>query len=281
MDELEEPFKSDKQSENTKEEIESLSKYENRIKRISSTISMFEKKLQTPEANQFETKFRIIHEELKIAYISLAIHNYYEATSTTKNYQYIKEVRIKCSKCLDILESIMQELSEDKENNDEFYEKLEKVPIANRLNLTKELGFLIDVLKQNGESQEKIKWLISGFISRLASIAKKSFNPKELSKKMDPFQNRQNSSLWVEFASLVAKILQEAAIYHRKKYEVFLRNESDFLKAIDFLEDLSLFYFWTGEIEKRGPIKKQIEVWNQKFKQDIKNEFEKPRGHEQ
>ncbi len=145
----------------------------------------------------------------------------------------------------------------------EYSEKLSKLDgmsDKDKLNLIRQIGFCIDLVKRSFGDNTKWKWSFVEIDGRFAILCKNLFDLRRYQKLDSPtetgFRERRSH------ISIIQKTILVASQEYREKYELSTKDIEDLKKGIDFQKALLRINNILGDTEKIENNKKQIEVWN-------------------
>ncbi|MDR2784323.1 MAG: hypothetical protein LBB83_00240 [Treponema sp.] len=136
----------------------------------------------------------------------------------------------------------------------------------------RKMGLAFDLLKNILGDSSKWKWLFVVLEGRLAAAAKNMLDMKNMIANLDP--RAEERTVTVFHLRRVKKLLAQAAERYREKYELSSRNTEDFQQAINFLNALKRLHILLNERSDVEAIKKTVEVWNNKMKDDLRKRKE-------
>jgi hypothetical protein len=136
----------------------------------------------------------------------------------------------------------------------------------------RKMGLAVDLLRDVFGDSSKWKWLFAVLEGRVAAAAKNMLDMKNMVANLDP--RAEEREVTVFHLRRVKRLLAQAAERYREKYELSSRNTEDFQRAINFLNALKRFHVLLGERSDVEEIKKTVEVWSNKLKDDIRKKKE-------
>jgi hypothetical protein len=138
----------------------------------------------------------------------------------------------------------------------------------------RKMGLVIDLLKDVFGDSSKWKWSFVVLEGRAAAVAKNMLDMKSMVANLDP--RAEEREVTVFHLRRVKKLLAQAAERYREKYELASRNTEDFRQAINFLNALRRLHILLGERSDAEEIRRTVEVWNNKLKEDLRKKKESP-----
>jgi hypothetical protein len=136
----------------------------------------------------------------------------------------------------------------------------------------RKLGLAIDLLKNIFGDSSRWKWVFVDLDGRLAVAAKNMLDMKNAIVNLD--LQAKERGVTVFYVRRIKELLMQAADRYREKYELASRNTEDFQQAINFLNALKRFHILLNERSEAEEIRKTVEVWNNKLKDDIRRKKE-------
>ncbi|MDR0710422.1 MAG: hypothetical protein LBF77_10195 [Spirochaetaceae bacterium] len=136
----------------------------------------------------------------------------------------------------------------------------------------RKMGLAADLLKDFFGDSSKWKWSFVVSEGRLAAAAKNLLDMKSMVVNLDPRSEEHEATVF--HLRRVKKLLMQAAERYREKYELSSRNTEDFQQAINFLNALKRFHTLLNERSEAEEIRKTVEVWNNKLKDDLRRKKE-------
>jgi hypothetical protein len=136
----------------------------------------------------------------------------------------------------------------------------------------RKMGLAIDLLKDVFGDSSKWKWSFVVLEGRLAAAAKNMLDMKNMVANLD--LRAEEREVTVFHLRRVKKLLVQAAERYREKYELSSRITEDFQQAINFLNALRRLHILLNERSDAEEIRKTVEVWNNKMKDDLRRRKE-------
>ena len=127
-------------------------------------------------------------------------------------------------------------------------------------------GFAVSTFCDSFMENSKWKWILVEIRARFAVIVKNLINYKTFTALNVPNQPGYESRFYL--VETAKKLMQEAADNYREKYEIAGQNISDINTAIHYLSALRQIHVYLGESVPAEDVKKRIEVWTAKMKDD-------------
>ncbi|MDR2053141.1 MAG: hypothetical protein LBP80_06985, partial [Treponema sp.] len=132
----------------------------------------------------------------------------------------------------------------------------------------RKMGLAIDLLKETFGDSSKWKWSFVTLEGRLAAVSKNMLDMKNMVANLDPRSEERNATVF--HVRKVKQLLVQAAERYREKYELSSRDIEDFQQAINFLNALKRLHILLNEKSKVEEIRKTVEAWDDKMKDDIR-----------
>jgi hypothetical protein len=136
----------------------------------------------------------------------------------------------------------------------------------------RKMGLAADLLKDAFGDSSKWKWSFVVLEGRLAAAAKNLLDMKSMVVNLDPRSEEHEATVF--HLRRIKKLLAQAAEHYREKYELSSRDTEDFQQAINFLNALKRFHILLNERSEVEEIRKTVEVWNNKLKDDLRRKKE-------
>ncbi|MDR0452309.1 MAG: hypothetical protein LBH15_04640 [Treponema sp.] len=132
----------------------------------------------------------------------------------------------------------------------------------------RKMGLSIDLFKDIIGYSPKWKWVFVGLDGRLAAAAKNIIDMKSMVANLNPRSEEYEATVF--HLRMVKKLLARAAERYREKYELSSQITEDFQQAINFLNALKRLHILLNERSDAEEVKKTVEVWSNKLKEDIR-----------
>jgi len=241
--------------------------YQQKIKYYKTKIDVIKKDINQLKIESVNNKNKEPLLYFKIANLILNLITYYCALNeisvylmSVKNTTFLEKARQQLYETIIVIEKVVTNLvNVPFSEYSEYLIPLASVSDLERLNYIKKLGYCIDLVKENFGENTKWKWSFVEIEARFSVIAKNIFDLKRFQKLDDPheegFQDRK------KMFSIIQRLLYDASLGYREKFELSTKDTEDLIKAIDFQSALLRLNQLTGDQEKIEKCKKHIEVW--------------------
>ncbi len=188
-----------------------------------------------------------------------------------KNESWLTEGRKVCLRAIIIMEELVTGFVEtDFASVEEKLLPLEEViDDDEKWRLVRKTGFAISTFCDSFMENSKWKWILVEIRARFAVIVKNLINYKTFTALNVPNQPGYESRFYL--VETAKKLMQEAADNYREKYEIAGQNISDINTAIHYLSALRQIHVYLGESVPAEDVKKRIEVWTAKMKDDSRS----------
>lgn len=188
-----------------------------------------------------------------------------------KNESWLVEGRKTCLKAVIMMEGLVSNFIEtDFSAVEEKLEALEEViDDDEKWRLVRKTGYAISTFCDSFMENSKWKWLLVEIRARFAVIVKNMINYKTYLAGNVPGQPGYESRFYL--LETAKRIMQEAADNYREKYEIAGQNMTDINTAIHYLSALRQIHVYLGESASAEDVKKRIEVWTAKMKDDSRD----------
>lgn len=185
-----------------------------------------------------------------------------------KNESWLVEGRKTCLKAIIMMEDLVTNLVEtDFAPVEEKLVALEMViDDDEKWRLVRKTGYAISTFCDSFMENSKWKWLLVEIRARFAVIVKNLINYKTFQSGNIPSQPGYEARFYL--LETAKRLMQEAADNYREKYEIAGQNMADINTAIHFLSALRQIHIYLGESVPAEDIRKRIEVWTAKMKDD-------------
>lgn len=185
-----------------------------------------------------------------------------------KNESWLVEGRKTCLKAVIMMEELVTNLVEtDFASVEEKLLVLEQViDDDEKWRLVRKTGYAISTFCDSFMENSKWKWLLVEIRARFAVIVKNLINYKTFQIGNVPNQPGYESRYYL--SETAKRMMQEAADNYREKYEIAGQNMADINTAIHYLSALRQIHIYLGESVPAEDVKKRIEVWTAKMKDD-------------
>lgn len=185
-----------------------------------------------------------------------------------KNESWLVEGRKTCLKAVIMMEELVTNLVEtDFASVEEKLLVLEQViDDDEKWRLVRKTGYAISTFCDSFMENSKWKWLLVEIRARFAVIVKNLINFKTFQIGNVPNQPGYESRYYL--SETAKRMMQEAADNYREKYEIAGQNMADINTAIHYLSALRQIHIYLGESVPAEDVKKRIEVWTAKMKDD-------------
>ncbi|MDR1352881.1 MAG: hypothetical protein LBK05_06320 [Treponema sp.] len=132
----------------------------------------------------------------------------------------------------------------------------------------RKMGLAIDLLKDLIGYSSKWRWVFVGLDGRLAAAAKNMIDMKSMVTNLNPRAEEYEATVF--HLRMAKRLLAQAAERYREKYELSSQISEDFQQAINFLNALKRLHILLNERSDAEEIKKTVEAWSNKLKEDIR-----------
>jgi hypothetical protein len=157
----------------------------------------------------------------------------------------------------------------------EYEEKLAEIgPVdaRRRYAIIRKVGLAIQLLENAYGDNTKWRWAFVELEGRFAAVAKNIIDLKTAVANTDPRSPDYEPT--VNHLRLIKKLLMQAAVRYREKYELSTNRIDDFKMSIHFLNSLRRLHNLFGEREESETLKKKADIWSSKLEVDIKKQEE-------
>ncbi|MDR1411444.1 MAG: hypothetical protein LBI91_04495 [Spirochaetaceae bacterium] len=138
----------------------------------------------------------------------------------------------------------------------------------------RKMGLAIDLLKDLAGYSSKWRWVFVDFEGRLAASAKNIIDMRNMVANLSPRSEEYEATVF--HLRMAKKLLAQAAERYREKYELSSQISEDFQQAINFLNALKRLHILLNERSDAEEIKKTVEAWSNKLKEDIRRKRGSP-----
>lgn len=139
---------------------------------------------------------------------------------------------------------------------------------ARRYRLVRKMGLTIGLLENAYGDNTKWRWTFVELEGRYAAAAKNILDLKTAVANTDPRSPNYEPTLY--HLRLIKKLLAQAAVRYREKYELSTNRIDDFKTGIRFLGALRRVHVLMGDRDEAETVKKRLETWSAKLETDIK-----------
>lgn len=188
-----------------------------------------------------------------------------------RNESWLVEGRKTCLKAVIMMEELVTDFVET-----DFSAVEEKLALLEEIidddekwRLVRKTGYAISTFCDSFMENSKWKWLLVEIRARFAVIIKNMINYKTFQSGNVPNQPGYESRFYL--LETAKRMMQEAADNYREKYEIAGQNMTDINTAIHYLSALRQIHVYLGESASAEDVKKRIEVWTAKMKDDSRS----------
>jgi hypothetical protein len=137
-----------------------------------------------------------------------------------------------------------------------------------RFDMIRKMGFAINLLEDAYGNNSKWKWSFVELEGRFAAVAKNMLELSNVLANLDPLATAYEPT--IRHLGIVKRLLADAAIQYRDRYNLSTQRFEDLQAAHDFLESLRYIHAMLGEQAEAGNVKKQCELIEQKIESERK-----------
>lgn len=257
-------------AEARKKYLEKVGQHKSRLEELRNGINAITAEVKGGEGiEKARKRIAAADETLNMISYLLLMNNLSLALLGIKNDSFLNEARKACYNAIIQLEkTVTSYIDVPFSEYEEGVLLLEELPLEEKWQLIRKLGYTITALREAYGDNSKWKWSFVELEGRYAVIVKNFINLKSLIGGMDPRVEGYNIRL--AHLRLAKRVLQEAADNYRAKYELSTLRIDDFKLAIEYLGALKRLSSLIGEPEKANELKKKIDIWRAKMESDSK-----------
>lgn len=247
-------------------------KLKERIEALKTIIAQNEKIAnETTGVQKVEAQLKAFESCVDLIGYYIMITDFAYPITKVKNESFLTEGRKSCLKAIIIMEELVTNyVDSDFASVEERLVKLEEViDDDEKWRLVQKTGFAVGAFCDSFMENSKQKWILVEIRARFGVIVKNLINYKTYIAQNIPSAPGYESRYYL--LDMAKKLLQEAADNYREKYEVAGQNIVDINAAIRFLSGLKQIHGYLGESSQVEEVKKRIEVWTLKMKDDSRD----------
>jgi hypothetical protein len=233
------------------------------LKREAAALALIAKNSE----NTVPQRLDLVELMLNVASYFIVMNKISLALLQVRNEDALNEGRKALYKSLIYMESLVSNFVDAPFSD---YEKkvaaLEMLSEEKRYLLVRKMGLAVQLLEDAFADNTKWRWAFVELDGRYAAAAKNILDMKAMAANMDP--RSPDYEVTVFHVRLIKKLLAQAADRYRQKYELSSHQPDDINKAIQFLAALRRLHALLEERDEAEELKKQVEVWTNKMKQD-------------
>lgn len=241
-----------------------------KIAELQNTATSYEKEASSAQDDVARVSALLKAYETNIDLVGyfIMITDFAYPITKVKNESWLVEGRKTCLKAVIMMEDLVTNFVEaDFASIEEKLLVLEQViDDDEKWRLVRKTGYAISTFCDSFMENSKWKWLLVEIRARFAVIVKNLVNFKTFQSGNVPNQSGYEARFYM--VETAKRMLQEAADNYREKYEIAGQNMSDINTAIHYLSALRQIHIYLGESVPAEDVKKRIEVWTVKMKDD-------------
>lgn len=248
-------------------------KLKTKITELQDLAARFEKEAASApdEISRVKALLKAFETNVDLVGYYIMITDFAYPITKVKNESWLIEGRKTCLKAVIIMEDLVTNFVEtDFASVEEKLLVLEQViDDDEKWRLVRKTGYAISTFCDSFMENSKWKWLLVEIRARFAVIVKNLINYKTFQTGNVPNQPGYESRFYL--LETAKRLMQEGADNYREKYEIAGQNIADINTAIHYLSALRQIHVYLGESVPAEDIKKRIEVWTAKMKDDSRN----------
>ncbi|OQX28528.1 MAG: hypothetical protein B0D92_08425 [Spirochaeta sp. LUC14_002_19_P3] len=253
-----------------------ITSYKKTIERLTDKETQVEKTLKDSDPDRPYKLIELSEDNLTVISIYNIINSLSLVILGIKNESALNDARKTCYKAIIHLEHVFTNyIDVPFSEYSEALQSAAKIPEFKRYELIRKIGFSIDQVRDALGENSRWKYSLVELDSRLAILARNNINLRTIIEGMDP--RVEGYRIRIEFLNLTIRMLENAAVSYRKKYELSTGRMDDFKTAINYLSAQRRLASTLGRIDEAAELKRKIDIWREKMENDDKNKTEKER----
>lgn len=248
-----------------------IKEYKKSMEEIKNREAIIIRVLERDPAQAEYRRLRLVEENLNLLSYYLLFNTLSVNLLRVKNEGALNNARKTYYQAIIYLEQVLSNCIDNPWSDyEEKVSRIKSFDYLKRWNLINKLGFSLQSIILSYGENTKWKWSFIELEARFATLVKNFLNLKTLYQDLTP--EAQGYEIKVLHFNLAKKLLEQAALRYREKYELSTLRLDDFQLAIKYLTAVRLLCVVTNNAYEAESIKKKIEVWQQKLDNDLKRQ---------